>query len=124
MNSDEFPVFVTFDDFTNPTTIRKFHIDGTRYKKGHHDRKHFRDYYGSNAKVLSVVIENTTDTLTTGEVERALGNGFFESWHRLAHGRNPDGKCWNDNFRKTHENFCSTGRGHFIYKWRTKYLEK
>ncbi len=110
----KFPVLMTFEDISDPTTVRKFHVDGTRHIKEHHNSKAFEIFYGPGARVVSVVVENTSDPETSGVLNSILGDHFFEEWHREAHGRQPDGKCWDDGFAKRNALYCSMGKGRFF----------
>ena len=81
-----YPEFVTFEDISNPKTIKSFRAMGDGYAPTYHDAIGFKKYYGGAARVVSVVVENTEEPLQLGRLDDIFGPSFFTNWHIEARG--------------------------------------
>ena len=65
---------VTFDDLSDPATVRKV------------DPLDLAATFGPGVKLRAVTLELTNAPITSGKVVSALGEGFFSKWAALVRG--------------------------------------
>lgn len=121
-----YPEFVVFEDMTDPKTIKSFRATEDFYAPKYHNAKAFKDFYGSSAKVVSVVVENTEEPLKLGQIDEIFGTDFFTEWHNEARGerRTPShgatktpGLCGAlpSEYYKQNKLYCGTTRSDFEF---------
>lgn len=77
---DGWPLMVTFDDLSDPATVRKV------------DPLDLAATFGPGVKLRAVTLELTNAPITSGKVVSALGEGFFSKWAALVRGSFANGK--------------------------------